>query len=89
MEFNQKEIILLKEKKKKQNQLILHPKPNHFTDLSVVNLMLSAEMEEFNTINIVALEKFTISNLIEIIHCKSPEKDFVVFFLPHNYFFSF
>lgn len=60
MEFNQKEIILLKEKKK-QNQLILYPKPNQFTDLSVVNLMLSAEMEEFNTINIVALEKFTSS----------------------------
>lgn len=59
MEFHQKEIMLLK-KNTRINQPILHSKPNQSTDLSVVNLMLSAEMKEFvNTINTVALDKFT------------------------------
>lgn len=44
MEFNQKEAILLK---KKKTQLILYPKATQFIDLSVVNFMLLAGMNEF------------------------------------------
>lgn len=47
MEFNQKEAILLKKKKKP----ILYPEATQFIDLSVVNFMLWADMNKF--VNVV------------------------------------